>query len=239
MRFLAARIGADNTGHVLVSTETGELVRRRIHKQTYPMPTPGAPRTIQEAYWHLVNQGTWSIIHRYHAPEWLHEEMFSQAAWKFNKACKRAATVDAPGPYLMVAAMRGAIDAYREQRGRTEGKPQKDGTSPRNIKQAIQFPVDEEGNEQEFIDRWAEEEFRRVEDEDAVQDILRRLPNDRYREMVIRYAIGETLAEIGAAFGVTESRASQMMSKVKYLLSSKEVERCSVASPVSLLASWR
>lgn len=110
---------------------------------------------------------------------------------------------------------------------------------------------DGDSNERELLDTvedpGAQIDFEKAGDLDEIRGFLKRLPTARVREIILRRLAGESMREIGERFGITESRVSQIVSKIGLIeLEEEEVEEAKEwgkeelwDGPFSLDVSWR
>jgi len=141
---------------------------------------------------------------------------------------------------LVREMMWDVLDTLRSQFGKA-------GSSRATIKfLSIHAQLSDEGE----TDEWEIADPNVVVDADGAicEELLRELlgscPSDRHREVVIRTAYGQTEFEIARHMGITESRVSQMLSKVRHLndLPSRPEPKeavCQHGKHNSLIVNWR
>lgn len=252
MRVLAARIGCDLTGDIWVADGTGSLEKRRWNTGTVPAYPVVAKRT--RSLLDLADAAVNAAMNRHRFPRYLRDEMRGEATLSITRALKNM--TEYSEQYLIVAGVNGCVDAVRYEWGRG-----RNGEEPSEELKAVKRPYslnktvnlhESKGNGEEFelIDTIAADgpgPGDAIEFVDDVKTMMAKIPVARHREAVLRYANGETEAEIGLAMGVSESRVSQILAQVrKRLAEPGEVDRWAQEQiPVatvrtsSLTVSWR
>lgn len=249
VRVLAARIGCDNTGDIWVADGTGSLEKRRWHSGAVPAYPAIVKRT--RSLMDLADISVSAAINKYRFPYYLRDDMRGEATLSITRALKNMSRYSEQ--YLIVAGIRGCVDAFRYEVGRT-----KNGEEPSDKLKAVKrphslnkvvVPTSKDGGEElELIDTIASDgpgPGDAIEFVDEVKTMMAKIPVARHREVALRTANGETEAEIGRAMGVSESRISQILSQVRKRLEEPgEVDRWAqelipVARTNSLTVSWR
>jgi RNA polymerase sigma factor (sigma-70 family) len=166
--------------------------------------------TLIEANFDLIEKSVRWTARRYGFRSHLLDEMRSAAGLALVQAARRVRTdVEYPRPYLYGAMVNSIIDAVRGELGRRPGSIRSRTCSLLPETEASLVAT-------------AGDPVLRVEAEEALREILATCPNDRYREVLLRLANGESASSAATRLGVTESRVYQMVDKMRGLLAPEQ-----------------
>jgi RNA polymerase sigma factor (sigma-70 family) len=236
VRIVASKIGVDGDGFVW-GFEPGRraIVKKRWHNRR--IPDPPIVRQRGPDLISIVNKSVAAVLRKYRVPEHMKFELTSGAQLSVSKAYRRFedrydASFD---KYLMVAGMRGCVDVLRETLGRNRNEVRRRIYNARPIEYTTK---DGETVEMEIADDPVFDPFEELVRMDGLRELIATIPPGRSREIMLRLADGQTMAQIGVHFGVTESRISQIVTKVRRMLEGGE-KWSPQSDPFSLSGSWR
>lgn len=208
----------------------------------------------------LIDTVAWDVVRKCRIPERGFDEVWSASGLALVLAARKydpeKGRPDYVRSYLRKKMFYLVIDELRLFNGRRliHGKP---GGRYEMNRGMVSLNVhssggDRESNETELVDMvedaGAQLAFDKVGDEEFVRGFLASLPTDRMREIAIRLVHGETMKSIGDRFGISESRISQIVSKMQ-LVEADQAEPDAEPvewgreelwdGPLSLDVSWR